>query len=238
MGIMIIFLILSIVLVIVTAIYLKFNNEKVNIKLKTNNEEKPKNNRKTKKQLSDILQIKFIKDMIYLKNRYSKVLELGSVDYNMLSEQEQENIENILMQTALSVNYPLQLFSTTEFIDTSKIVNTMKKNESKNLQVQEYKNAMINYLENLEENRSISIIKNYAIISYDGNLKEAENELNRKIVSLKNSLLRAKISCKVLNESEIYNLIYRELNKNSFYKIDNLDIKGENLYVSKKEKSQ
>ena len=228
MEIMIIFLILSIVLVIVTAIYLKFNNEKVNMNLKTNNEEKTKNNRKTKKQL---------KDMIYLKNRYSKVLELGSIDYNMLSEQEQENIENILMQTALSVNYPLQLFSTTEFIDTSKIVNTMKKNESKNLQVQEYKNAMINYLENLEENRSISIIKNYAIISYDGNLKEAEDELNRKIVSLKNSLLRAKISCKVLNESEIYNLIYRELNKNSFYKIDNLDIKGENLYVSKKEKN-
>ena len=67
-----------------------------------------------------------------LGNRYSNIIKLGNIDYNMLSTQEQDSMESILIQTALAIDYPVQFFSTTEFIDTSKIVALIKQNKNRN----------------------------------------------------------------------------------------------------------
>ena len=178
-----------------------------------------------------------IKDSIICNGtRYSSILKLGNIDYNMLSNSEQESIESVLIQTVLGIDYPIQFFSTTEFIDTSKIIESIKNNTNNNFKVKEYKENLIFYLENLMENRTVSVVKNYAIISYDGYYTNAVDELNRRVSNFKGSLLRAKIQCEILEEPEIYNLIYRELNKNSNSKIDHL-LKGcEKLYVEKKQK--
>lgn len=240
MVIMIIFLVLSIIFVIATAFYLNYKKKNINrdIKQTANQNTKEKSNKKSKKQLSDFLQIKIKDNIICLGNRYSNIIRLGNIDYNMLSTHEQDTIENILIQTALGIDYPVQFFSTTEFIDTSKVVSLIKQNKSINLKIQEYKNYLIEYLENLMENKSISVVKNYAIISYDGTYENAIEELNRKSMLFKGNLLRAKIVCEILNKDEICNLIYRELNKNSSQNISKLQEGGKNLYVGKKQKSK
>lgn len=239
MGIMIMFLVLSVLSVIGTVIYLNIKNQNKSIYKKqeynTNTKDK-KIKKKTKKQLSDILNIKIKDNIICLGNRYSTVIRLGNIDYNMLSSNEQDAIENILIQTALAIDYPIQFFSTTEFIDTSKIIDLIKQNKIKNEKIQEYKENLTKYLENLMENRSISVVKNYAIISYDGLYENAVDELNRKCNSFKGNLLRAKIVCEILNEDDLYNLLYRELNKNSALNISPLKEGGKQLYVGKKQK--
>ncbi len=241
MIIMIIFLILTVLFVIGTVIYL--NNKKKNVNapkhsLDTKEKNTDKNNKKGKKQLTDILQIKIKDNIICLGNRYSIVIRLGNIDYNMLSNSEQDSIENVLIQTALAIDFPIQFFSTTEFIDTSKVISLIKQNRTSSTKIKEYKEYLIEYLQNLMENRSISVVKNYAIISYDGTYDKALEELNRKSLSFTSNLLRAKIVCEILNEDELYNLIYRELNKNSAINISNLKEGGKNLYVGKKQKAK
>ncbi len=240
MVIMIIFLVLSVVFVIGTAIYLNYKNKNINNHIKQPNSQKTKEkvNKKSKKKLANLLQIKIKDDIICLGNRYSNIVRLGNIDYNMLSNSEQDSIESILIQTALAIDYPIQFFSTTEYIDTSKVISLIKQNKTGNVNIQEYKRYLIEYLENLMENRSISVVKNYAIISYDGLYEDAIDELNRRTLSFKGNLLRAKISCEILNEDELYNLIYRELNKNSALNISNLKEGGKNLYVGKKQKTK
>ena len=240
MVIMIIFLVLSVTLVIGTAIYLNSKKKNINnnIKQSSPTEIKEKGKKKNRKQLADILQIKIKDNILCLGNRYSNIIRLGNIDYNMLSTHEQDSIESILIQTALAIDYPIQFFSTTEYIDTSKVVSLIKKNKTRNYKVQEYKNYLIEYLENLMENRTISVVKNYAIISYDGLYENAVEELNRKSSSFKGNLLRAKIVCEILNEDDIYNLIYREFNKNSALNISTLKEGGKNLYVGKKQKQK
>ena len=240
MIIMIIFLILTVLFIIGTVIYLNQKKKNINkdIKQKSNIEVKEKKKKKNKKQLSDILEVRIKDNIICLGNRYSHVIRLGNIDYNMLSSSEQDSIENILIQTALAIDYPVQFFSTTEYIDTSKVVFLIRQHKTKNTNIQEYKKYLIKYLENLMENRTISVIKNYAIISYDGLYENAIEELNRKSLSFKGNLLRAKIMCEILNEDELYNLIYRELNKNAALDISSLKEGGKNLYVGKKQKSQ
>lgn len=236
MILMTVFLVLTLVFIIVTSIYL--NNKKKNINSDIKPNQKQENNKNSKNKLSDILNIKISGNIISLGNRFSEVIKLGNIDYNMLSIREQDAIENILIQSALSIDYPIQFFSTTEFIDTSKVVALLKKNSIQNSKIEEYKKYLINYLESLMENRNISVVKNYAIISYDGTYENAIEELNRKVMSLKGSLLRATIVCEVLNEDELYNLIYRELNKNSTINAGNLKKGGKNLYVGKKQKKK
>ena len=239
MIVMIIFLVLSVLFIIGTVIYVK-RKDKRNITTSPlpNAETKKKDRKKDKKKLSNILQIKIKDNIICLGNRYSIVASLGSIDYNMLSFNEQESVEDVLIQTALSIDSAIQFFSTTEYIDTSNVIKKIKSNRFDNELIKEYQQNLVQYLYNLMESNKVSIIKNYVIISYDGLYKNAINELDRKYLLLKNNLLRAKITCNILSQNELYNLIYRELNKNSTLKIDNFLQGGEKLYVSKKRKKE
>lgn len=237
MIIMFIFLGLTVVFVICTAIYLnKKKNQNGFIQKNDKKASENQSKKVDKKKLENIFNFKIKDNIICIGNRYSNIVRLGNIDYNMLSVSEQDSIENILIQTALSINYPVQFFSTTEYIDTTKVISLMEKNKNTNEKIEEYKNHLIDYLHNLMENRTISVVRSYAIISCDENLKDAMQELNRKTLSFTSSLLRAKIVCEVLTEDEIYDLIYKELNKNSTINISNLQGGGKELYVGKKQK--
>lgn len=233
---MFIFLGLSVAFIIFTAIYL--NKNKKGSTITKTKAEKVTSKRKTKNKLSDILNMKIKDNIIYSNNSFSYVMRLGSIDYHILSNKEQESIENILVETVLSIDYPVQFFTTTEYIDTSTIIENIKKNKPKNIQIKEYQNKLIEYLSYLMENRSISVIKNYVIITYYGNYEDAVESLNRNATAFKSSILRANISCELLTEDELYNLIYRELNKNSALNINHLREGGKNLYVGKKQKAK
>lgn len=240
MIIMFIFLFLTVVFVIGTAFYLNRKKKTVNsnIKQDSKNDTKEKSKKGHQKQLADIFDMKIKDNIICLGNRYSNIIRLGNIDYNMLSDSEQNAIENVLIQTALAIDYPIQFFSTTEFIDTSKVISLLKENKTNSFKIKEYKEYLIEYLQNLMENRTISVVKNYAIISYDGLYENAIEELNRKSTAFIGNLLRAKIMCEILNEDELYNLVYRELNKNSGLNISKLKEGGKSLYVGKKQKTK
>ena len=231
---MIILIVLSIIFLIGAIIYSNYKKKNINSKLiKQGLEVK---NKKSNKNLKDILDIQIKDCFIKVGNRYSSILRLGNIDYHMLSDNEQEAIENVLIQTALSVDYPIQFYNTTEIIDTSKIINIMKENEVTSYKANEYKQYMIKYLQELMEDRNITVIRNYAIISYDGLFEDAQTELIRFCHSFKSNLLRAKIQTELLEEIDLYNLIFRELNKNSKVKLENIG--GENLYVGKTKKNK
>lgn len=234
MLVMIILIILSIIFLIGAIIYSNYKKKNFNNKLvKQGLEVKSK---KANKNLADILDIQIKDSFIKTGNRYSAILKLGNIDYHMLSDDEQETIENVLIQTALSIDYPIQFYNTTETIDTSKIINIMQNNQLASYKANEYRQYMINYLQNLMENKNITVVRNYAIISYDGLFEDAKTELVRLCSSFKSNLLRAKIQTELLQEIDLYNLIFRELNKNSKVKLDNTG--GDNLYVGKTKKNK
>ena len=133
MIIMFIFLGLTVVFVICTAIYLnKKKNQNGFIQKNDKKASGDQGKKVDKKKLENIFNFKIKDNMICIGNRYSNIIRLGNIDYNMLSVSEQDSIENILIQTSLSIDYPVQFFSTTEYIDTSKVIQLMKKNKNTN----------------------------------------------------------------------------------------------------------
>ena len=155
---MIIFLVFSVFAILLTFLYLRKSKNKVKQVRKTTDKNiQNDSGKKNSKQLKDILGLKIDNSMISIENRYSCILRIGSIDYNMMSENEQETIENVLMQTALTFDGFVQFLTTTENIDTNEIINDIKKTTSK---------TQISNLLTRKKKKQIQKMKNLLILSF------------------------------------------------------------------------
>lgn len=237
MIISIVFAVLSVIVIVFTAIYLSKKNS---IKTKVQK-------RKGKKNLKTLWDIDDIKNEVIVSGpKNTIIMRIGSIDYHLLSEKEQSVLESNLIEIAKTIKYPLQFFSTTEFVDTTDVINDIKENisDKDNRKLIEYGNEMIKYLNNMMENKNLYVRKNYVLLSVVGNYDKSRLELLSTYESLRFNLLNAKIGLEILNDYEIVELLHRELNKNTTTKIqDVLKEGGLELYVrgtnkSKKEKEK
>lgn len=104
--------------IIFTAIYLnKKNKIKMNIQ-----------KRKGKKKLNNLWGIDDIRnEVIVSNNKKTIIMRIGSIDYHLLSAKEQNALETNLVEIAKTIKYPMQFFSTKEFIDTTEVIKEIKK---------------------------------------------------------------------------------------------------------------
>ncbi|MBR3614741.1 MAG: hypothetical protein IKL55_06145 [Clostridia bacterium] len=232
MVISIVFAVLSVIVIVFTAIYLSRKKS-----IKTNVQK-----RKGKKNLKTLWDIDDIKNEVIISgSKNTIIMRIGSIDYHLLSEKEQSVLESNLIEIAKTIKYPLQFFSTTEFVDTTDVINDIKENiaDKDNRKLIEYGNEMIKYLSNMMENKNLYVRKNYVLLSVTGNYEKSRLELLSTYESLRFNLLNAKIGLEVLNDYEIVELLHRELNKNTTTKIqDVLKEGGLELYVRGTNKSK
>ena len=232
MIISIVFAVLSVIVIVFTAIYLSKKNS-----IKTKMQK-----RKGKKNLKTLWDIDDIKNEVIVSGpKNTIIMRIGSIDYHLLSEKEQSVLESNLIEIAKTIKYPLQFFSTTEFVDTTDVINDIKENisDKDNRKLIEYGNEMIKYLNNMMENKNLYVRKNYVLLSVVGNYDKSRLELLSTYESLRFNLLNAKIGLEILNDYEIVELLHRELNKNTTTKIqDVLKEGGLELYVRGTNKSK
>lgn len=232
MVISFVFAVLSVIVIVFTAIYLSRKKS-----IKTNVQKR--NGKKNLKTLWDIDDIK--NEVIISGSKNTIIMRIGSIDYHLLSEKEQSVLESNLIEIAKTIKYPLQFFSTTEFVDTTDVINDIKENiaDKDNRKLIEYGNEMIKYLSNMMENKNLYVRKNYVLLSVTGNYEKSRLELLSTYESLRFNLLNAKIGLEILNDYEIVELLHRELNKNTTTKIqDVLKEGGLELYVRGTNKSK
>ena len=232
MIISIVFAVLSVIVIVFTAIYLSKKNS-----IKTNVQK-----RKGKKNIKTLWDIDDIKNEVIVSGtKNTIIMRIGSIDYHLLSEKEQSSLESNLIEIAKTIKYPLQFFSTTEFVDTTDVINDIKENisDKDNRKLVEYGNEIIKYLGNMMENRNLYVRKNYVLLSVNGNYEKSRLELLSSYESLRFNLLNSKIGLEILNDYEIVELLHRELNKNTTIKIqDVIKEGGLELYVRGTNKSK
>lgn len=234
MGVTIFFMILSVVLLIGTAIYLKKISRFYNFKTEDKDSRK-----KQKKNIKNIWGIRDInKESISVKGQHSIIIELGSIEYKLLNEKEQEHIDNILTKICKTMTYNMQFFSTIVKVDTSEKIEQIRRNMRKqtNSNMVEYGEAIIQYLEDIMQEDDLYVRKNYLIVSTFAPLRKAERDLKEYYLNLKYALSSIRVSCNMLNRNGIVNLIHKELNKNSNEEIEKIMKEGGfDIYVTNKE---
>ena len=198
--------------------------------------------RKGKKTIKNIWNIDEINENVIVSgSKKTIIMKIGSIDYHLLSEKEQNALELNLIEITKTIKYPLQFFSTTEFIDTTNVIDEIKENSNnnRNNRIVEYGNEIINHLAKLMENHNLVVRKNYVVLSTYGEFDKSRYELISSYENLRFNLLNAKIQLEILSDIEIVELLHRELNKNTTIKIgDILEEGGLNTYVRGKNKSE
>lgn len=235
MGVTIFFIFISIVVILGTTIYVKKNNKFYNYK-----PEEKANLKKQKRNIKDIWGIEKIKnDVITVQGQHSIIIEIGSIEYRLLNEMEQESIDNTLINISKTMDYKTQFFSTVVKVDTreksEEIRNNMKM--QRNINMVNYGNAIIEYLEDIMQEEDLYVRKNYLIVSCFEVRKKAEYMLKEFYDNLKYGLSNIKVNTKLLTDAGIIELLHREFNKESTENIDEIVKKGGlDFYVKNKEK--
>jgi len=157
------------------------------------------------KNFADIWDIEEIRDsVVFLKDgRCSAVIRVGAIDFRMMSEAEQEAVENALIQTALSFSFDVQLYATSEYIDVEAAKQEIETNDvSDNPKLAKLQEEALQFLDNIAKSRG-TVRRNYIIVSYDGNSEKAYQELNRYCNIIISSLTRAKVPAYRLGSSDV-----------------------------------
>ena len=224
MIVTIIFMIINISLIIGVPIYLKKVNKMYSFKTQEKDKQKYK-----RKDIKNIWGIENIKDgIITVGSSHSIIIELGSIEYRLLNEEEQNNIDSSLSRIAKTFEYQTQFFSTIERIDTTSKADDIRNNISKqkNEKIREYGESIIEYLEDIMLEENLYVRKNYLIVTSNEAYLDSKSNLRGFYDEVRNSLLDIKISAKLLNDIDIIELIHRELNKDANEKIRNIIEKG------------
>lgn len=236
MTITIIFMLASICLIILLPIYLRKKNRMYSLRT-----EEKVNLKKQRKSIKKIWGIGEIKDgILTVNNRHSIIIELGSIEYRLLNDIEQNNIDNNLIKIAKTFTNQTQFFSTIEKIDTTEKIETIRNNieKQKNSNIKEYGESIIEYLENIMQEDNLYVRKNYLIITSNEAYEKAERELKEYYEDLRYSLSNIKVTTRLLPDIDIIELLHRELNKNSNEQIRDIIKKGGlNFYVQAKSKA-
>lgn len=236
MVITIFFMLASICLIIILPIYLRKNNRMYNL----GTQEKT-NIKKQRKNIKTIWGIEEIKNqMLTINNSHSIVIELGSIEYRLLNDEEQNNIDNNLKKIAKTFTNQTQFFSTIEKIDTTDKIENIRENieKQRNNNIKEYGKSIIEYLDNIMQEDDLYVRKNYLIITSFEPYDKAERELKEYYDDLRYSLSNIKVTARLLSDMDIIELIYRELNKNSNEQLRNIIKKGGlDFYVQSESKA-
>lgn len=232
MIITIFFVVLGILFMIGTLIYINNNNNLKETKELNNN------NSKIKKKLSNLWGINEINNGVITinRNQHSIIIELESIDYNLLHDEEKESVDRELISIAKMLKFPIQFLEIKNKLILNDMIEEIEINtNNSNENIKMYAKKIINHLEKITENQELFERKNFIIISSFKNKKEAETELKEFYQLFKYHLLNIKVSTRILSDIEITKLIYEQFHKNSINNIEEIKEKGGfELYVASK----
>lgn len=149
-------------------------------------------------------------------NNYTMVIRAGSVNYYLMSPAERSAVINGLLGLANSISFPIQIFSTTELIDTMDAVKDIK-NHYTDLpsELKAYSAYLSDALTSLRYDQSVMVKHSYIIVPYytRDDFETAYSEINRRALVLIDGLGMAGIKASVLTTNELIDFLHGVLNR-------------------------
>lgn len=224
MVIAIIFILAGIAFMIVTLIYVRNKNSLQEIrKFDT------KDTRKLRKNICSLWGISNIKDNLIEVNKrqYSMILELNSISYELLHEQEKNTVDSELISISQMIKFPFQFLVVKQGINTKTSIEKIETSiVSANSYIKKYGQNLIEHLERISSDKNLVNRKYYMIISSFNKEKEAKKELLEFYDTLKYHLININVGIRTLTRDEAIQLIYNQLHKGSKTKVNEIIAKG------------
>ncbi|HCC06763.1 MAG TPA: hypothetical protein DEP72_01165 [Clostridiales bacterium] len=183
-------------------------------------------------KLQEYLEIDDIENSIIKLKRNNSlriILSISSPDFALLNEDEKGVFENALLDLGLSLNFPIQFFTTATKVDTKAsaekaLAVTKDSDEAIDSKLKEYANLLYDRLLELENSRDVYVRKSYCIVGIDGvyDKKRSISELRNRVETVVGALTMAKMRVNVLEKEKIAQLFANVLNKGSNISIEHM----------------
>lgn len=191
------------------------------------------------KTLQDFLPFDDIKNMMIClpNNEFKAVIEVKSINYYLKTMEEQEVIESQFNSALNSWDFSFAFYVQTRTIDADDIVNKLHDDADKlvSRELRSYARDYISSIENLTKRRNGNLIKkNYIIVSCnDANLvlsngtdeekvQYAFDKLSINTKKVCEALAPIGLSCHILSNEELLELLFVAINKHSILKADEI----------------
>gem|GEM_PF-753163 len=166
----------------------------------------------------DFLGVEDIRDgMIKIAGGYRLVLEAGTVNFALLSDREQEAVEEAFGRLLFSLTFDLQLFVQTRPLDLSGEVERVRKAGTGLAgPLRQYAGSLAEYLREMMACRAVLVRRPFIVIPWDGpgTAGEARGELERRFTLVGDGLARCgNLTARRLSTEELVELIYNLGNK-------------------------
>jgi len=154
-----------------------------------------------------------------LEKNIITILKIKNSDFNMLSESGQSVVEDVLRQLALSLQYDIQFYITSRVIDNTKPIEKTQRvlKMTENPHIRQYALNYIKEFNLITENERLAQREDYIILTYVGDMKVSQRELDRRASQFITALQKISTKCEVLSTDKIIDLIYHDLNRNDYF---------------------
>lgn len=171
---------------------------------------------------TDIVDVR--RDLIYLKGkRYRAVVTADPINFSLLSQGEQEALENSFGSVLMSINYPVQILMLTRKVDLRESINVFRANLNNIPDTMfQYEQALEEFLGHFASQTIIS--ESYIIVPDDksGDEEKARSEIMRRVQGLIEGLSKCGLSPRMLNTQELIEFLYRFFNRDSSVRANDL----------------
>lgn len=188
----------------------------------------------------EMLPFEDIKDsMIHLGNfRYRAIIKVGSLNYNLKTEKEQDVIELSYQRFLNSLSHPIQMAVYTKIMDNTKMLESLREDIVQSLEdfpiLEEYGgyyfNEMTHIYDNIGNNKEK---KKYIIVPFDEAIEltnssdqekyeYAMNELQNRCLIVIDGLQSLGLQADFLKSDELIDLLYTVYHKDSANQSENI----------------
>jgi hypothetical protein len=154
-------------------------------------------------------------------NRYCLICRVSAADFWLLSDVEQNQVEDAAAAAMLQITFPIQTLITSQALDTRAVVEELRQSADRlpeNLREMAYLRA--DYLDALTREKAASARQAYLVIPYDTvkGFDHAYRELRARLYNLADALAGAKVKIELLSTEAVIDLLAHMLNRGRSWK--------------------
>lgn len=202
-----IFLSLSAIVAVGTFIYLKRveGGEQSIIPQKAKPAEQRKNSLNNLWPVNDITEgIMALPDNLYIA-----ICRIAATDFYLLGDEEQSSIEDAAARAMMALNFPVQIITISDIVDTRQAVADLESTRPMNDVIGHLREQRMAYLEALMQDKQSTVRQSYLVVSTrtPKGRKHAFGEIQHQIAVLIGALQGAKIKAEILDSEGVVDFL-------------------------------
>lgn len=179
--------------------------------------------KKVKESVKDIWEVEDVRRgvLVLSGGRYRLVCRVSSADFWLLSDAEQNEVEDAAAAALLQLTFPVQFLVTSQAVDTRAAVEELRE-KAGDLPgaLQELAFARAEYLAAMTQEKAASARQAYLVIPYDTvkGFEHAYGELQARLANLADALAGAKVRVEPLSSEAVVDLLSHLLNRGRIWR--------------------